>query len=442
MPIVPKLKIETAKTRELIPYAGNAKEHPEWQVDQICASIEQFGMDDPIAVWTNKDGELEIVEGHGRLLACKKLGINDVPIIKLDHLDDEARRAYAHVHNQLTMNTGFDIDKLNEDLKTLNGFEWQDLGFDIPETLEDIGNIDEDEIPLQVETRCNSGDIWKLGEHRLICGDSTNPETVSQLMDGELADLLLTDPPYNVSLGMDDNGKAISEEEAKRLHKRTDGLVVSNDQFKDETEFVLFLRKAFDSAFSNMKDGGAFYIWHASMRTRAFFNAVEGSGQEVRQVLQWIKNVFAFGRQDYQWQHEPCIYGWKSGAAHYFAPIYNDTTVFDDTKPVEKMTKDELLAYIRHLTDGAEPDVLRYDKPARSELHPTTKPVGLFAHLIRNSSRPGDKVLDIFAGSGTTLIACEQMGRKAYLVEMDPHYCDVIIERYEKLTGNTAEKVA
>lgn len=443
MAVVPQLRIEKSAVSDLIPYINNSKEHPDWQVKQIAASIDQFGMDDPIAVWTNADGGLEIVEGHGRLLACKELGIDEVPIIKLDHLDDDARRAYSHVHNNLTMNTGFDLEKLNADMAELSQFDWGDWGFEKFEELESLDSIEEDEVPISVETRCKAGDVWQLGEHRLVCGDSTDPETVKHLMGDELADLLLTDPPYGVDY--------VSKNIAVHKYKlgavngiSEDSTILKQDIEGDtlsKSELQTFLSKAFSPAFASMRDGAAFYVWYASINAEAFLKALASANASYRHQLVWVKPRLVFGRQDYHYQHEPCLYGWKPGAAHYFAPTHKETSVFDSDKPIDKMTKDELLATIKAMLDGIEPDVLRYDKPLRSELHPTMKPVALFAHLIRNSSRPGEKVLDIFAGSGTTLVACEQLGRKARLVEYDPHYCDVIIERWEQLTGGTAVKL-
>lgn len=227
---------------------------------------------------------------------------------------------------------------------------------------------------------------------------------------GVEADLLLTDPPYNVSLGLD-AGHPLKPSEAKQLHRRTDGLVIENDSWKNDSEFVDFLTGAFNSALSVVKKGGVFYIWYAGTQGINFESACKNAGMQIRQILIWNKSVFSFGRQDYQWKHEPCIYGWKDGAAHLWKNDRKQTTVLD------------------------------FDKPTKSEMHPTMKPIALFSYQIENSTNKGDAVLDIFGGSGTTLIACEQLDRKSYTCELDPHYCDVIIQRWENLTGQKAELV-
>ena len=250
--------------------------------------------------------------------------------------------------------------------------------------------------------------------------------------------MLPTDPPYNVGLGWH-----MGPSEAKQLHRRTDGLVIENDKWDSDDEFEGFLREAIGNAASVIREGAAFYIWHAHNLSEPFFRAVRECGLTVRQCLVWAKNTFALGRQDYQWRHEPCLYGWKDGAAHYFFDSRTETTVIEDAKPdPKKMTKAELVEFAQSvLTEKQASTVLEFDKPSRSEEHPTMKPVKLFAYLVRNSSRPGDLVLDPFAGSGTTVIACEQLKRRAAVMELDPHYASVIVERWERLTGKTAVRV-
>lgn len=399
-----KLKVEYWKTSELVPYTGNAKEHPDWQVEQIANSIDQFGFNDPVGVWTREDGQLEIVEGHGRVLAAKELGIEKVPIVRLDHMDDDARRAYAHVHNQTTLTSGFDEEALTLELDSIPGFDWEDFGFDYKQpNFSEYAEVSEIEIPDEVESRAKRGDIWLCGEHRLMCGDSTSAEDVDALMSGEKADMLLTDPPYNVALG-----QHMRPSEAKALHRRQDGLVIDNDYFETDDGFIDFLVNAFKPALESLKDGCSFYIWHADNQSHNFRAACKKAGMQIRQNLVWVKNTFALGRQDYQWKHEPCLYGWKDGAPHNW------------------------------YSDRKQSTVLEFNKPSRSEQHPTMKPVELFAYQMENSSKGGDIVLDIFGGSGTTMVAAEQLGRKAYVMELDPHYCDVILERWENLTGGKA----
>ena len=292
--------------------------------------------------------------------------------------------------NSTSDSSEFDIDLLEEDfsVETLN-----DWGLDVDLKLDDK-EIIEDEVPEQVETRCKSGDIWQLGEHRLMCGDSTKVQDVDKLMNGEVADLLLTDPPYNVNY----EGKT------------KDKLKIKNDVM-DNLSFSEFLKDAFACADKFMKPGAVFYIWHADSEGYTFRGACYETGWQVRQTLIWNKNTMVLGRQDYQWKHEPCLYGWKEGAGHLWASDRKQTTVID------------------------------FNKPSRNGEHPTMKPVGLFDYQIKNNTKGSDIVLDLFAGSGTTIIACEQDGRKARCMELDPHYCDVVIQRWENLTGKKAELV-
>lgn len=432
----PELVVEEMPVDELVPYANNAKEHPQKQIDEIAESISEFGNCDPIGIWHNERGEAEIVEGHGRVLALKKLGIKTAPVISLDHLTDEQRRIYTHVHNQTTLSSGFDEATLIEDMDNLNA-DWGALGFqEFLPRLEEEQTLEEVDVPADVVCRCKPGEIWTLGQHRVMCGSATCADDVKRLVGGGLVDLYLTDPPYNVTLG-----QHMRPSELKQLHRRTDGLVIENDAWDDEDAFVAFLKSAFDNALGVMRPGAAFYIWHAHTESHAFFEACMCAGFEVRQCLVWAKNTFALGRQDYQWKHEPCLYGWKEGAAHYFKDARNLTTVFEDaySANVEKMKKSELQALVKEiLSDGVSTTVIHEDKPAASREHPTMKPIRLMGRLIQNSSRPGQTVLDSFGGSGSTLMACEQLGRKCLTMELDPHYCDVIIERWEMMTGEKA----
>lgn len=442
------MKIETMHVEDLAPYAGNAKEHPDWQVDQIVASIEEFGNCDPVAVWTNPEGVCEIVEGHGRLMALKKMGAPTVPVIKLDHLTDEQRRAYALVHNQLTMNTGFDMGILAGEVEAVEDIDMSAFGFDMDDIMSTLGgpalgeyqDVDEVEPPEVQETVCKKGDVWLLGEHRLVCGDSTDPGAFAKLMEDRQADLLLTDPPYNVALG-----HHMRPSEAKQLHRRTDGLVIDNDSWEDDDEFVEFLAKVYGNCLDHMREGAAFYIWHASTQALNFLRASEAAGMQIRQQLMWVKNNFALGRQDYQWRHEPCLYGWKDGAAHTWMGDRKQSTVYEDEmeRDINAMKKEELQEYCKELRDALrvfKETVLRFDKPSKSVEHPTMKPVKLMAYQIENSTKQGDLVLDPFGGSGSTLMACEQLGRACRTMELDPHYCDVIIKRWETLTGEKAER--
>ena len=399
---MPELEVREMAVADLVPYANNAKMHPREQIDQIAESISEFGNCDPIAVWHNEDGEAEIVEGHGRVMALKQLGIDTAPVICLDHLTDEQRRAYTHVHNQTTLSSGFDEQALIEDMDNLD-MDWEALGFSefMPDFEHD--DIEDEGMPEEVVCRCKRGDVWMLGAHRVKCGSSTDPDDMADLRRGGVADLIVTDPPYNVALGQHDRPS-----EAKQLHRRTDGLVIANDSWDNDEDFIEFLRSAFELGMDALKPGGAFYIWHADTQRMNFLKACERAGMTIRECLVWVKNVFTLGRQDYQWRHEPCLYGWKDGASHQW------------------------------YSDRKQSTVLEFDKPSSNSEHPTMKPIPLIAYQIENSSKEGDLVLDMFGGSGSTLIACEKLGRKCVTMELDPHYCDVIISRWEDMTGQRA----
>lgn len=388
------MNIVKINIKQITPYKNNAKIHTEEQIEQIKKSIEEFGMNDPIAVWGEDN---IIVEGHGRLEALKQLGYNEVDCIRLDHLTNEERKAYTLAHNKLTMNTDFDFDILNEELEDITDIDMSDFGFDLDfedeekEVVEDEFDIDSN---IPEEPKAKYGDIYQLGKHRLMCGDSTKEDDVRKLCNNNLIDLFLTDPPYNV----DYTGKT------------ADALKINNDKMK-ESDFRVFLKEAFRNANEVMKPGACFYIWHADSEGYNFRGACFDIGWKVRQCLIWRKNSLVMGRQDYQWQHEPCLYGWKDGASHLWASDRKQTTILD------------------------------FDRPTRSAEHPTMKPISLFDYQIRNNTKGNDIVLDLFAGSGTTIIACEQNNRIAYGMELDPKYVDVIIKRYEDFTGRKAIKL-
>lgn len=380
---------------ELNPYENNAKLHPKEQIDQIVRSMEEFGNNDPIAIDENN----VIIEGHGRLLALKQMGEKEVPVIRLKHLTDEQKRAYILAHNQLTLNTGFDEEILAAELESIVGIDMADFGFDLDvmDVVEELTDVEEDsdfDVTPPKEPKSKPGDLYQLGNHRLLCGDSTSLDDVAKLMGGEQADMLLTDPPYNVAY------EGATE----------DKLTIQNDDMEDE-DFRQFLRDVYASADSAMKPGASFYIWHADSEGYNFRGAAHDVGWTIRQCLIWNKNTLVLGRQDYHWKHEPCLYGWKDGASHNWYGNRKQTTVMD------------------------------FDKPTRNGEHPTMKPIPLFAYQMEMSSKKGDNVLDLFGGSGTTMIAAEQLGRNAYLMELDPRYVDVIVNRWEELTGHKAQLI-
>lgn len=312
-----ELKIINMPVKDLKPYENNAKEHPAEQVDQIRQSIEQFGFLDPVAIW--KDDT--VIEGHGRLLAAIELGLEEIPVIRLDDLTDAQRKAYALVHNQLTMNTGFDAATLALELdKVKLDFDMAAFGFDMGDGPDDQTAK---EVPAPAppeEPQTKRGEIYQLGRHRLICGDSTDPETIRALMEGVQVDLLLTDPPYNVALGTQDRPKS-----------NANNVQILNDSM-DKMQFIKFITRGFRNAFDAMKPGAAFYVWYAGLHhyeIEAGLNAVKEA--KIHEQLIWSKSHFVLGRNsDYQWSHECCFYGWKEGAKHYFTDARTERTVIED----------------------------------------------------------------------------------------------------------------
>ena len=388
-------------------------------VDAVAESIKQFGFKVPIIV----DNDYVIVAGHTRLKAARLLGLDKVPCIVADDLTPEQIKAFRLADNKVGELAGWEIEKLGKELSEID-MDMSAFGFDAVE-FEEFSEVCEDEIPdvdEEGDPITKLGDIWQLGRHRLMCGDSTSVESVAVLMDGALADMILTDPPYNVA-----------------YEGRTkDKLAIMNDNMDDEL-FRAFLQDAFCAGDSALKKGGAFYIWHADSQGFNFRYACKAVGWEVKQCLIWNKNALVLGRQDYQWKHEPCLYGWKSGASHYFVKNRKLTTVLNDGVDIDVMTSDELRELIREITEPSS--VINENKPTRNGEHPTMKPVGLLSRQIRNSSRIGEKVLDLFGGSGSTLVACEQLDRVCYMMELDPKYCDAIVKRWETLTGEKAVKI-
>ena len=391
-------RIELWPVDRLRPYERNARTHSTEQVAQIAASIVEFGFTNPILV-DSSDG---IIAGHGRLSAAQELGLKTVPVVVLDHLSERQRKAYILADNQLALNAGWDTDLLRGELQdlaeqdfdlTLIGFSDDELADLLPE-IEELApeDADADAVPeAPADPVTQPGDVWLLGKHRVMCGDSTSIDAVEQLMAGGNADLLLTDPPYNVAY----EGKT------------ADALTIENDSMSND-DFRQFLRDVYTAADVVMKPGAVFYVWHADSEGYNFRGAAHDVGWRVRQCLIWNKNSLVMGRQDYHCKHEPCLYGWKEGAAHYWGSDRTQTTVMD------------------------------FNKPSRNGEHPTMKPVELFQYQLENSSKKNGVVLDLFGGSGTTAIAAQKTGRQARLMELDPRYCDVIVKRWQQFTGKTA----
>lgn len=407
---------------ELTPYSLNAKTHDDKQIRNIAQSIKQFGFTQPLVI--DKDGV--VIIGHGRLLAAKQLGLAEVPCIRREDLSEEEIRELRLLDNKLN-ESPWDVELLAADLEGLD-FSGYDLDFETPEELEPVDVQEDNWAPdLDTETEIQPGEIWALGDHRLMCGDSTNPENIKKLAGGvSNIDLLLTDPPYNV----DYTGKT------------KDSLKIKNDKMAED-DFERFLVSAFRAADSVMRPGAAFYIWHAPGPIALNFMTAAKQVWPIRQTLIWVKNTMVLGHSDYHYKHEPCLYGWKGGGDRFFAPTRRETTVVEDQIDPDKMSKKELQDFVRQMLteDQIDTTVLHEDKPTRSELHPTMKPVKLMARLIRNSSQEGNAVLDPFGGSGSTLIACEQMHRRCFTAELDPKYAQTIIDRWEAFTGKKAVRI-
>ncbi|NSP41594.1 ParB N-terminal domain-containing protein [Enterococcus faecalis] len=388
------MDIKVQKTEDLIPYEKNPR-HNEDAITAVAKSIEKFGFKVPIVV----DASNVIVNGHTRLKAAKYLGLKEVPTIIADDLTPEQIKAFRLADNKVGEIATWDEELLNAELDELADldFDMTEFGFDLPdiegEEVEVIEDEFEEELPAEPISKL--GDIYQLGRHRLMCGDSTNSLEVEKLMGNKKADLLITDPPYNVAY--EGKGK--------------EALTIKNDS-KETNEFHSFLYEAFSAAINNMKLGSSFYVWYASSEVVNFHTALEEDGFLVKQELIWNKNSMVLSRQEYHWKHEPCLYGWASGGSHSWYSDRKQTTI------------------------------LNFDRPTVNKEHPTMKPVALFDYQIKNSSKQGDCILDLFGGSGTTLIACEQNEREAYLMELDPRYVDVIIARWEAFTGEVAVKIS
>lgn len=415
-----QLKIEYLSVDKIIPYKKNPRKN-DGAVDAVANSIKEFGFKNPIIV--NKD--LVVIAGHTRLKAANKLGLKEVPCVVVKDLTEEQEKALRIADNKTNELAEWDLELLQQEIEDIINIDMTDFGFEEvapepTEVIEDNFNVDEN-VPEQPKSEY--GQIYKLGEHRLMCGDSTNAGDVEKLMDGQIADLLFTDPPYNVDVS------------------NSQGMKIENDNMLDE-QFRAFLNDAFGCANRSLKPGGAFYVWHGDSETVNFRTTLKENGLTVRQCLIWVKNSFNFGRQDYKWKHEPCLYGWKEGEAHYFVEEYNHPTVIEDELDLDKLKKEEMKEMLKEMLSERVPTTIVHEnKPLKNDLHPTMKPLKMCANMIRNSSRTGELVLDLFGGSGSTLITCEQLNRRCYMMEYDPKYVDVIIKRWEEFTGKKAELI-
>lgn len=389
-------RIEMWNIDRLIPSARNARTHSEAQVAEIAGSMSAFGFIVPVVV----DQEGGIVAGHGRLLAARKLRLERVPVIIVDHLSELEKRTFALADNKIAMNAGWDDDLLRVELGSLqdDGFDLESLGFseeDFNELLDQLGSdpsVDEDAAPeASIEVVSRGGDLWQLGVHRLLCGDALNAASYAALLGGEPAAMTFMDSPYNVNY-------------------RAPGLGVSIANDNLGAGFGAFLETACRQVLANTR--GAIYACMSSSELHTLYSAFTKSGGHWSTFLIWGKNTFTLGRSDYQRQFEPILYGWPEGGAHHWCGARD------------------------------QGDLWLLDRPQSNDLHPTMKPVALIERAVRNSSRRGETVLDPFAGSGSTLIACEKTGRLARLIELEPHYCDVIVRRWQKFTGGAAVHLA
>ena len=397
-------KIEQWPTPKLVPYARNARTHSDAQVAQIAASIAEFGFTNPILA--GSDGV--IVAGHGRLAAAQKLGLDAVPVVVLDHLTPTQRRALVIADNRIAENAGWDDELLRIELEGLQdeGFDLDLTGFDADALAELLagdepnneGQTDEDAVPEVGETPVSRpGDVWRLGPHRLLCGDATVAASYEALLDGETVDMVFTDPPYNVNYANSAKDKMRGKDRA-----------ILNDNLGDG--FYDFLLAALTQMVAHCR--GGIYVAMSSSELDVLQSAFRAAGGKWSTFIIWAKNTFTLGRADYQRQYEPILYGWPEGATRHWCG------------------------------DRDQGDVWNIKKPQKNDLHPTMKPVELVERAIRNSSRPGNVVLDPFGGSGTTLIAAEKSGRVARLIELDPKYVDVIVRRWEDFTGKQATREA
>ena len=381
---------------KLIPYVNNARTHSKEQITKLRSSLREFGFVNPVII----DREFNVIAGHGRILAAKEENIEQVPCVFVDHLTEAQKKAYILADNRFALDAGWDEDMLRVEMEALQGmdFDISLTGFDEAEIADllslDDGETQEDDFDvdaaLQAEPFVKNGDLWLLGRHRLLCADSTNTEDVKLLMDGKKANVCITDPPYACN------------------YTGGTGMKIMNDNLKGE-EFYQFLLSAFRNAYENLADGAAIYIFHSDAEKVNFYNAVVAAGFHYSTTCIWVKQSLVLGRFDYQMRHEPVIYAFKDTVKHKFYGDRKQTTVWE------------------------------FDRPSKSKLHPTTKPLPLIAYPMKNSSLVNSIVLDLFGGSGSTLMAAEQMDRTAYLMELDPVYASAIVRRFVAYHGNTED---
>lgn len=408
----------------LLANPSNFRRHPVAQFKALEGVLDEVGWIQRVIV--NK-ATGNIVDGHARVELAIRRSEPTIPVLYVELTENEEKLILATLDpitglafhdDQMLADLLAEIETDNESvaefLATLANSE------DSGEPKE--GLSDPDEIPeQQAKVVTKAGDVWTMGDHRLICGDSTDRAVIERVCENKRVDMVWTDPPYNVAY----------------VGKTKKSLKIQNDDMGSD-DFVAFVTAAFASASAVLNEGGGFYVAHATSTGPQMLSGIEAAGLVVKQTLVWVKNQFVLGRQDYQWQHEPIFYGWKPGAAHKWYGDFDKKTVIDTEQDPKKMNKEELVQLVKELRNGRLTSVIREDRPSSSQDHPTMKPIALIEHMMRNSSTIGDTVLDIFGGSGGTMIAAERNRRKARLVELEPGYCDVIIRRYQAFTGRMA----
>ena len=400
-------KIVIKQISEIVPYVNNPRNNKE-AVDLVAASISEFGFKNPIILDKNN----VIIAGHTRYKAAQKLGLTEVPCLIADDLTPAQVKAFRLADNKVAEAAEWNMDMLKIELEGIEDIDMSDFGFDIDLGDEEEPDIKEDDVPeTPTEPKSKPGDIYRLGRHRLICGDSTDVNIIDRLMGGKKANLVVTDPPYNVAVGS--KNKVLNECNHEKRGNRIEIDIAGDAEMSDEECGQKLWRPAFFTMYEHADDKCAIYCFMPQGGTHMMMMmAMRDAGWQVKHELIWVKNqqTFSMGRLDYEYRHEPILYGWKKGHNFYAKNTCNS--------------------------------ILEEDKPQKSDLHPTMKPISLLARLINNSSKPGELVLDAFGGSGSTLIACEQLNRCCYMCEIDPHFVDVIIERWEKLTGEKAELIS
>jgi site-specific DNA-methyltransferase (adenine-specific) len=421
------MKIQNIPIDKIIPYTQNPRKNDD-AVNIVKKSLKEFGFQQPLVL----DKSHEIVVGHTRYSAAKKLGLSEIPCIVADYLTEDQIKAYRIMDNKSAEYSKWNTDLLTKEIIdllesdydiSLTGFTQNELkDMDINIDLDDLasqGLSDEDDIPeINQEYISKLGDVWIMGEHRLMCGDSTDKKTVETLMNGKRADMVFTDPPYNVAV------------------EQSAGTIMNDDMSAED--FKEFLHETYKRYYENMKLGAVIYVAHSEAERASFTKEFTDAGFKLAQNLIWNKQHAVISRQDYNWKHEPILYGWKEGAGHYYCQDFTQTTVIENKPDYNRMEKNELIEVIKKMTENFTATVIDFDKPNKSELHPTMKPVGLVQRLIQNSSKQDWLVLDLFGGAGSTLIASVKAKRKCYMMELDPRFSDVIVKRWQKYTGKEA----